>query len=114
MYLGIGSNIGDKLQYLVSAVMELRGNRSILLKKISSIYETDPVGIKVQPAFLNAAVQIETSLDPQELLVHLKSLEGKLGRRQRARWGPREIDIDILLFNDLGLMNLLLSFRTQR
>jgi 2-amino-4-hydroxy-6-hydroxymethyldihydropteridine diphosphokinase len=103
VYLGIGSNIGDTLHSLVSAVRRLKGSRSIILKDVSSIYKTEPVGVKAQPDFLNAAVRIETSYGPQELLLYLKSLEGELGRRQRARWGPREIDIDILLYGDLVL-----------
>lgn len=103
VYLGIGSNIGDKLQYLASAVRQLKGRRSILVKEVSSIYETEPVGIEGQPEFLNAAVRIETSLGPLELLQQLKALEAQLGRRQSVRWGPREIDIDILLYGDLVL-----------
>ena len=103
VYVGVGSNLGDKLQYLASVFRQLRGSRTILVKEISGIYETEPVGIKGQPPFLNAAVRIETTLDPLELLENLKSLEEKLGRRQRARWGPREIDIDILLYDDLVL-----------
>ncbi len=103
VYLGIGSNTGDKLHYLVSAVKQMKGSRSILLKNVSSIYETEPVGIKGQPNFLNAAVRIETSFSPRDLLRYLKSLEGQLGRRQRTRWGPREIDIDILLYGDFVL-----------
>jgi len=103
VYLGIGSNIGNKVHYLASAVKLLKESGSILLKRVSSIYETEPVGVKGQPKFLNAAVQIETSLSPLELLLHLKSLEERLGRRQRARWGPREIDIDILFYGDLVL-----------
>jgi 2-amino-4-hydroxy-6-hydroxymethyldihydropteridine diphosphokinase len=103
VYLGLGSNVGERILFIARAVKKLKASRSVHFKKVSGIYETEPVGIREQAKFLNAAVWAETSFSPHELLVYLKSLEKQLGRRKNARWGPREIDIDILMYGDLVL-----------
>jgi 2-amino-4-hydroxy-6-hydroxymethyldihydropteridine diphosphokinase len=93
-FIGLGSNVGVRLSYLRRAVAALRGFGSV---RVSSVYETDPVGPS-QPPFLNAVASLETSLSPRELLASLKRTEDDLGRIQRERWGPREIDLDLLLY----------------
>jgi 2-amino-4-hydroxy-6-hydroxymethyldihydropteridine diphosphokinase len=99
VYLSLGSNIGNRLQYLCEAVQMLRSHSQIKVVNISSIYETDPVGYEEQALFLNIVVQIETSLNPYSVLEECQSIENELGRKRIIRWGPRTIDLDILLFN---------------
>lgn len=96
-YLGLGSNVGDRHKNLMAAAETLGARR------ISSVYETAPQGeVRDQPDFLNAVVEIETELGPEELLAECKRLEAELGRRTGGvRHGPRPIDIDILLLGDL-------------
>ncbi len=101
VYLGLGSNKGDRLQYLKSAVRGIAEFGRTSVVKTSSVYETEPVGKKDQSEFLNSVIRIETTLAPDELLKELKSLERKLGRSETVRWGPREIDIDILYYDNV-------------
>ncbi|MCM3218076.1 2-amino-4-hydroxy-6-hydroxymethyldihydropteridine diphosphokinase [Niallia taxi] len=98
-YLSLGSNIGERLQNLREAVLMLEKNESIEVVSVSSIYETDPVGFEEQEMFLNIAVQVRTSLSPFDLLGACQDIEQRLGRKRILRWGPRTIDLDILLFN---------------
>jgi 2-amino-4-hydroxy-6-hydroxymethyldihydropteridine diphosphokinase len=98
VYIGIGSNLGDRGENCIRAI-ELLEQRGILVKKKSSLYETKPWGMKNQPLFLNMAIEIETALSPRELLKILKEMEKEIGREPTSRWGPRIIDLDILLFN---------------
>jgi 2-amino-4-hydroxy-6-hydroxymethyldihydropteridine diphosphokinase len=101
IYLALGSNLGQRQANLTAALGQLRV--FISLQKISALYETEPVGYHDQPAFLNIACSGYTSLSPQELLAHLKMIEQQLGRQTTFRNGPRTIDIDILLYDDLVL-----------
>ena len=94
IYLSLGSNIGNRKKNLEKAVAELNKN-NIKEIKISSLYETEPVGPK-QRNFYNIAGKFKTNLNPQELLKVLKQTEQKLGRTKTYHWGPRVIDIDIL------------------
>lgn len=98
-YLGLGSNMGDRSAYLHQAVSLLNEQTAIKVEKVSSIYETDPVGYTDQDRFLNIAVKISTNLQPEELLQIMQSIEYELGRKREVRWGPRTIDLDILLYN---------------
>ncbi|MFQ5797668.1 MAG: 2-amino-4-hydroxy-6-hydroxymethyldihydropteridine diphosphokinase [Bacteroidota bacterium] len=100
VFLGLGSNVGDRLRFLQRAVDELRSRDGVVLTKVSSVYETEPVGVKDQRDFLNLALEVEVLLAPEELLRTVKEVEKKVGRKPAERWGPREIDIDILLYND--------------
>ncbi len=104
VHLALGSNLGNReatLRAAVEAVGRLRGTRVVA---VSHGYETEPWGVADQPAFLNAAVAIETSLEPVELLRALKDVERALGRTSAGvKWGPRVIDIDIVLWGDLQL-----------
>jgi 2-amino-4-hydroxy-6-hydroxymethyldihydropteridine diphosphokinase len=101
VFIGIGSNEGNKLNYIKSAVTLINDLADCVIEKVSSIYETLPFGDVKQNNFFNAVIKISTSLSPQELFNELKIIEQKLGRIFREKWGPREIDLDILLFNDL-------------
>jgi 2-amino-4-hydroxy-6-hydroxymethyldihydropteridine diphosphokinase len=99
-YLGIGSNLGDRLAYLQLAVDELSRDAQIVVVAVSPVYETAPVGGPPQDAFLNAVVAIDTDLDPKELLAACHRVE-QVGERVRAeRWGPRTLDVDLLLLDD--------------
>ncbi len=100
-YIGLGSNMGDKVANLkksVEVLGQVPGNKVLA---VSSFYETEPVGKVDQDWFINAAVKIETGLTPRELLDILLKIEKELGRVRDARWGPRIIDLDILLYDDL-------------
>lgn len=104
-YIGFGSNIGDRLSYIKDAIHALSEAEGIILQKISSLYETEPVGYEEQARFLNGVVAIETKLFPQTLLYTLKDVEVTVGRQHRTRWGPREIDMDILIYEDVCLQS---------
>lgn len=101
VFLGLGSNVGEREKFLNRAVAELKKVRDTAIVWTSSVYETDPVGKTDQPKFLNAAVEIETPLGPKELYAEIKMIEQKLGRTTTERWGPREIDVDLLLYDGL-------------
>jgi 2-amino-4-hydroxy-6-hydroxymethyldihydropteridine diphosphokinase len=101
VFISLGSNVGNRAAYLESAREGLR--RKISLEEVSPIYETKPWGFTSQPNFLNQVVRCTTNLEPHDLLVFLKSLEAQLGRIPTFRYGPRQIDLDILLFDDLVL-----------
>lgn len=101
VYLALGANLGDRLQNLRAAVQALPPAAWSLVA--SPVYETPPWGIVDQPAFLNQVIQAKTDLSPQDLLDALKRLEAHLGRHPGIRYGPRQIDLDILLYDDLHL-----------
>ncbi|AKL94431.1 2-amino-4-hydroxy-6-hydroxymethyldihydropteridine pyrophosphokinase FolK [Clostridium aceticum] len=99
-YLGLGSNMGDKKEYLDQAVEQINQHPSITVTKVSSYYETDPVGYTDQDVFLNVVVEIDTDLPPYELLSYCNEIEEILQRKRLIRWGPRTIDVDVLLYED--------------
>ena len=99
-FLGLGSNIDDRLDYLQAAVNALAAHRRIRVDAVSSVYETDPVGGPEQEPFLNLVVRAATRLSPKGLLKVGQSIEQELGRERTQRWGPRTIDIDILLYGE--------------
>jgi len=102
-YIGIGSNIGDKLSNCEKAISEiLKADRHKLLAK-SSHFKTQPVGYTSQDWFVNGVIKIETDLEAPELLHTLKTIESQMGRSESFRWGPRIIDLDILFFDDLEI-----------
>lgn len=101
VYLGLGANLGDRAATLVAARGRLAPDVQVLA--CSSLYETAPWGVLEQPPFLNAVCQAQTALSPTALLAYLKAREDELGRVPSFRWGPRAIDIDILLYDDLVL-----------
>ena len=102
-YLGLGSNIGNRLSYLNRALDILNSNPNINIVEKSKVYETKAWGYKNQADFLNICVEIQTTLNPKELLKECQGVEKKLNRKRLIRWGPRTIDVDILFFNDIIL-----------
>jgi 2-amino-4-hydroxy-6-hydroxymethyldihydropteridine diphosphokinase len=99
VYLGLGANVGDRLANLRTALARLQ--TLARLEEVSSLYETQPQGVSDQPLFLNAVCRVATGLEPPALLRFLKNLEWEIGRRPGGQtWGPRPIDLDILLYDD--------------
>jgi 2-amino-4-hydroxy-6-hydroxymethyldihydropteridine diphosphokinase len=94
-YIGVGANLGDREATIRAALAALPG-----VVAVSELRETEPVGLVDQPQFLNGAVALETELGPRELLETLLGIERELGRERRERWGPRTIDLDLLLYGD--------------
>ncbi len=99
-YLGLGSNVGDRLAALTEALALLDATSGLRLLACSSVYETEPWGVTDQPAFLNLVAGFETTLSPTDLLAAGKAVESLVGRTETYRWGPRVIDVDILLYGD--------------
>jgi 2-amino-4-hydroxy-6-hydroxymethyldihydropteridine diphosphokinase len=99
-YLGLGSNVADRAGMIARAAACLVSRGDIVLRRLSSLYLTRPWGRPEQDDFLNAVAEVETHLAPRELLARAKGIEESLGRRPGPRWGPREIDIDILLYGN--------------
>jgi 2-amino-4-hydroxy-6-hydroxymethyldihydropteridine diphosphokinase len=104
VYLGLGANLGKRRETIDAALARLADHPAICVGAVSALIETAPVGGPAgQPNYLNGAAAIETNLDPAALLAELKRIEHDLGRRDGPRWGPRPIDLDILLYGDLVL-----------
>lgn len=103
VFLSLGSNLGDREEYLKKAVKEISCLEDVDLDKVSDIYQTEPWGYSKQQHFLNMAVSVYTRLDAEDLLWKLQDIENFLNRKRVVRWGPRTIDIDILLFDLLKL-----------
>ncbi len=99
-FVGLGSNLGDREATIRRALDELARLPSTALTRASSLYDTEPVGDTEQPGFLNAVAELETELDARQLLWNLQLIERRLGRVRTRRWGPRVIDLDLLLFGD--------------
>ena len=109
IYLGLGSNIGDKLSFIKSAEEEIAKLKDTIVLRSSSVYITEPWGVTSQEEFLNSVIEIESSLEPEELLKELKEIEIVLGRKNREKWFEREIDIDILFYGDLKITNSIVN-----
>lgn len=101
-YLALGGNVGERAANIARA-LDLLGARGIRVRDVSPLYETDPVGYADQPPFLNAACRVETALTPRELLAAVKAVEAEVGRTPTFVSGPREIDLDIILYGDTVL-----------
>jgi 2-amino-4-hydroxy-6-hydroxymethyldihydropteridine diphosphokinase len=101
VYLALGSNLGDRRANLAAALARLR--ERVAVEAISSLYETEPAYVTDQPRFLNAALRGRTALGPAELLAFVKEIERALGRLAGPRFGPRLVDIDLLLYGDVVL-----------
>src|SRR5690554_4690072 len=99
VYLSIGSNIGERIHYLKFAITALLKDVNISRLRMSSIYETVPIGYTKQDEFLNMVVEIYTTYKPVELLYVTKEIQNLAGRKKSIRWGPRTLDLDILLYN---------------
>lgn len=98
VYISLGSNMGNRKENLMRAV-SLMAPSGIFVDRQSSIYETQPQGVETQPWFLNMVLRARTSLSARELLRTLQDIEAQMGRKRLVRWGPRVIDLDILLFD---------------
>lgn len=101
VFLGIGSNVGERLKNIEKAIEFINIKQECEVIKVSSVYESKSFGDVEQNNFLNAVARIRTNLEPVDLFKHLKNIEYKIGRTKTVHWGPREIDLDILLYNDL-------------
>jgi 2-amino-4-hydroxy-6-hydroxymethyldihydropteridine diphosphokinase len=99
-YIGIGSNLGDRRDYIDKAIAQLRESSDIKVARVSSIYETEPVSDIPQGKYLNGVLEIETGLEPEELMRQLNNIEKRLGRKREVKNAPREIDLDILYYGD--------------
>nr|MBU1328139.1 2-amino-4-hydroxy-6-hydroxymethyldihydropteridine diphosphokinase [Candidatus Omnitrophota bacterium] len=99
-YISIGSNLGDRAKYIENAIEKLKETKGVKVKRISSIYETEPVGGLRQGKYLNGAIEVETRLEPRELMVKLQGIEKQLGRIRTVKNASRTIDLDILLYGD--------------
>jgi 2-amino-4-hydroxy-6-hydroxymethyldihydropteridine diphosphokinase len=100
-YIGIGSNVGDREAFCRDAIEALRESPSVGVEKVSNLYETAPIGGPPQRSFINAVVKISTELDARGVLELCKDIEGKLGREPSPiRWGPRVVDLDVLVFGE--------------
>jgi 2-amino-4-hydroxy-6-hydroxymethyldihydropteridine diphosphokinase len=98
VFVGVGANLGDREATIGAAIAALPG-----VVAVSTLRETDPVGVLDQPSYLNGAVLLETELSPRALLHRLLEIERALGRERRERWGPRAIDLDLLLYGEESL-----------
>ncbi|MCT7375598.1 2-amino-4-hydroxy-6-hydroxymethyldihydropteridine diphosphokinase [Chelativorans salis] len=98
VFLGLGGNIGEPAKAMAAALRALNADADVQVEKVSSLYRTPPWGIEDQPDFLNAVAEIRTGLPPRRLLQLCLDTERALKRERRERWGPRLIDIDILVF----------------
>jgi 2-amino-4-hydroxy-6-hydroxymethyldihydropteridine diphosphokinase len=101
VYLALGTNLGDRMRNLRAAIQQLASH--VTLTRISPIYETEPWGVADQADFLNLVVEGKTELAPTELLLALQAIEQRMGRQRTVRYGPRVIDLDILLYDDVVL-----------
>ncbi len=101
VYIGLGSNLGDRRRNISMALEYLKSTPDLKVCRTSKLYETDPVGVKEQQKFLNMVIAIKTLKEPAELLKTLQHIELALKRIRDVRWGPRTIDLDILLYDDI-------------
>ncbi|MCB9207307.1 MAG: 2-amino-4-hydroxy-6-hydroxymethyldihydropteridine diphosphokinase [Ignavibacteriales bacterium] len=106
IFLGLGSNVGDKVENILKAIEYFQNDERFLDVACSSLYETKPYGIIEQENFINCAFSFLSEITLDELFVFTKSIEKEIGRIKRQNWGPREIDIDILLFGDEIIKNV--------
>jgi len=100
-FVGMGSNLGEREALIGQALDELAALPDTTLIRVSSLYDTEPVGVIEQPRFLNAVAMLDTELTARQLLWNLQRIEARLGRTRSQRWGPRTMDLDLLLYGDL-------------
>ncbi len=101
VYLGLGSNLGDRRKNLLAALRLLDGMEGVRVTEVSAVYETEPWGVQEQPDFLNLVAVVSTSRSPRAMLAACGEVEKRLCRVREERWGPRVIDVDILLYDDI-------------
>ena len=100
VYAGLGSNLGNKRENILRAIDRIDAYEEIYVKEKSGFYDTTPVGGPPQPEYVNCVIGLETEIEPQTLLKEFKKIEIELGRKPGVRWGPRVVDLDILLYGD--------------
>lgn len=100
--ISLGSNLGDRLGIIRQATLMFK-EKNVSIVASSDVFETEPWGVKNQPGFLNVCLLVETEDSPRDLMLKLQSIESRLGRVARFRWGPREIDIDIIFMDELAV-----------
>jgi len=100
-YIGLGSNLGNRVQNLETALVHISQHKLVSIKKVSPVYESNPIGGPAQGNFLNACLEISTSLSPVLLLETILAIENVMGRVRNVRWGPRNIDIDLLIYGNI-------------
>ena len=100
VYAGLGSNLGNKRENIIKAIDRLDACEGICVKEKSAFFNTTPVGGPLQPDYVNCAIGMETEIEPQVLLEEFKKIEIGLGRKPGVRWGPRVVDLDILLYGN--------------
>lgn len=100
VFLGFGSNVGDRRKNIEKALAFLQEKNGLHFVRASHLYETEPVGMKEQPYFFNMVAEFETELSSSDILRCAKETEEHVGRISRQRWGPREIDVDVLFYGD--------------
>lgn len=109
VYIGLGSNLDEPLARVRRAIASIRQLPHTVLLASSSCYRSNPVGPPGQPDYINAVVKVESGLDPLQLLAGLKEIENGQGRVRAERWGPRTLDLDLLLYNDLAMVTTVLT-----
>jgi 2-amino-4-hydroxy-6-hydroxymethyldihydropteridine diphosphokinase len=102
-WVGIGSNIGDRLDYVKRALESMAALPSTEIESVSSVYETVPVGAAGQQHFLNAVAELSTGIEPVELMRRLLAIENECGRVRTGVWGPRTLDLDLILYDDVEM-----------
>jgi 2-amino-4-hydroxy-6-hydroxymethyldihydropteridine diphosphokinase len=107
IFLALGSNVGDSVKNITQAINLL--NEKVFKIKRAALYSTSPVGYLAQADFINTAISGQTELSPREVLSFIKNIEQKIGRIKRFKWGPREIDIDVLFYDDLTYTDEILT-----
>jgi len=113
-YVGLGSNLHDPARQLQQSVTALHALPDSRVERVSAVYRSAPVGPQDQPDFLNAALLLQTSLAPLALLAAMQGIERRQGRVRGERWGPRTVDIDLLLYNDLRMSDARLTLPHPR
>lgn len=104
-YIGLGSNLGDRKSTILRALEMLSGSKGIRLGTVSTLLETEPIGLRDQPRYMNCVAEIKTSLEPKALQDTCLQIEQRLGRVRASRWAPRTIDLDILLYGKKRIQN---------
>ncbi len=105
VYVGLGSNLGNREEYLINAITRIDAYKGIYVVNKSGFYETKPIGGPPQPDYVNCVIELETKIKPQKLLKEFQKIELELGKKPNVRWGPRVIDIDILLYGNKVVNN---------
>lgn len=114
VYAGLGSNLGNKRENILRAIDRIDAYEEICIKEKSGFYDTAPVGGPPQPDYVNCVIGLETEIEPQTLLKEFKKIEIELGRKPGVRWGPRVVDLDILLYGDRILNDRSLKIPHER